>query len=845
MRNARCKMKNGESKPAIIRFPISHFSFCILARKPVARLLATAAAMIELILLISLVPAVARAQEKPRVLTFCAEPSAMPRTGKDADGSPRGLDVAVARLICGKLDREFEVHWCASPACSRHCLRSGRCDVILGHPIDEGAPKDIASSVAYAGCRFGLVVPRDTQGIGSLADLVEKRVGVVAGTVALPENKHQVVHYQTREEALDRFAADSLDAAFIDADFAAWHLHGKADLELRLVDGYVPREHWNLALAARATDAALLVEINKALAELAESGELKKAYAELGVPYRAAFAPGAVRSNTIDTWQRIQDRGELRVGMDPANLPYTSAKDDRPGFDLELARELARRIGLKLRIEWLDVQRETAIGKLLENECDLALGAAVDVNAVEDEEQLAGKVIYSRPYYGTGYLLVNRSEGPRIKTLAELKGRESHRLGTEAGSVADYRLRQGGYQRRLFRNQLAVLKALDDGSIDFAYLWANVGWTLHTTPAFKLEAVPGYVPEDHWNIAAALRKSDIELKRRLDEALAGMVEDGTVDEALTRYHVPYFPPFTDTGKDDDQQAAAPAVTIRHAVAQRGIEPALQKVQTSRRPYSGLERVRSAGALVVGLDQNNLPFSTAHPQPGGLDYEIAGLLAEKLGVSLRVYWAFSSHDSYPSKLAAKKLCDVILGVMPDDRFGDRVAFSQPYYVASYQRLVLAGAEVPAESSADDPLAVEAGVALRGLRGKPTRAYSSLEEILAAVAANDLTAGYVISTRAPWLAERRWPGKFSFLEGDAADRFPICAAVRKADKDLKVAIDRALSELAESGELAAVFDRWHIPFAAPTQSSAAGGSSLEREPLAEGNPQPSSAPARNTP
>ena len=94
---------------------------------------------------------------------------------------------------------------------------------------------------------------------------------------------------------------------------------------------------------------------------------------------------------------------------------------------------------------------------------------------------------------------------------------------------------------------------------------------------------------------------------------------------------------------------------------------MQKIQTSKHAYSGLARVRSAGELVVGLDQNNLPFSTAHPEPAGLDHEIAGLLAEELGVRLRVYWAYSSHDSYPSKLAAKGLCDVILGVMPDDRF----------------------------------------------------------------------------------------------------------------------------------------------------------------------------------
>ena len=134
---------------------------------------------------------------------------------------------------------------------------------------------------------------------------------------------------------------------------------------------------------------------------------------------------------------------------------------------------------------------------------------------VADDEELAGKVLYSRPYYGTGYVLVERKNGPHVQSLAELKGAKSQRLGTEAGSVADYSLRQRGYLRRLFRNQLATLKALNDGDIDHAYLWANVGWTLHVSPELNLELVPDYVPEDHWNIAVAMGRGDDELKRTL------------------------------------------------------------------------------------------------------------------------------------------------------------------------------------------------------------------------------------------------------------------------------------------------------------------------------------------
>ena len=51
---------------------------------------------------------------------------------------------------------------------------------------------------------------------------------------------------------------------------------------------------------------------------------------------------------------------------------------------------------------------------------------------------------------------------------------------------------------------------------------------------------------------------------------------------------------------------------------------------------------------------------------------------------------------------------------------------------------------------------------------------------------------------------------FQRADPADRFPLCAAVRKTDGDLKKAIDQAWEELHRSGQLARVFARWHIPY-----------------------------------
>ena len=166
--------------------------------------------------------------------------------------------------------------------------------------------------------------------------------------MAISEKDHAVIKFKSREELLGGFAAAALDAAFLDADFAAWYLHEHRQLGLRLLADYVPRERWNMALAVRAKDAQLLVEINRALGQLAESGELRRIYDKAGVPFHPPFSGVARREMPRDTWRRIRERGELTISMDPANLPYSSAKDEQPGFDLELARALAERLHVKL-----------------------------------------------------------------------------------------------------------------------------------------------------------------------------------------------------------------------------------------------------------------------------------------------------------------------------------------------------------------------------------------------------------------------------------------------------------------------------------------------------------------
>ena len=71
--------------------------------------------------------------------------------------------------------------------------------MVVGQPQDSGPSDIVAWSVPYAGSQFGLLVPRDAQGVRSLADLRGKRVGIVTGTVALSEKDHAFVRFKMRE----------------------------------------------------------------------------------------------------------------------------------------------------------------------------------------------------------------------------------------------------------------------------------------------------------------------------------------------------------------------------------------------------------------------------------------------------------------------------------------------------------------------------------------------------------------------------------------------------------------------------------------------------------------------
>ncbi len=130
-------------------------------------------------------------------------------------------------------------------------------------------------------------------------------------------------------------------------------------------------------------------------------------------------------------WERVRKSGTLRVGMDAGVPPFAMpGNGDLQGFDADLARDLAGRLGVTVTI--VNTPSDALYDALLTGGVD-ALIAALPVTP-----EFRRDVAYSDPYIEMGERAIVRAGGD-IRAPADLANR---RVGVELGSDGDLAARQ-------------------------------------------------------------------------------------------------------------------------------------------------------------------------------------------------------------------------------------------------------------------------------------------------------------------------------------------------------------------------------------------------------------------
>ncbi|WP_027086473.1 amino acid ABC transporter substrate-binding protein [Cohnella panacarvi] len=131
----------------------------------------------------------------------------------------------------------------------------------------------------------------------------------------------------------------------------------------------------------------------------------------------AASSPAtSAGQNSLD---RVQASGKLRIGTEGTYAPFTyhDASGKLTGFDVEIAEEISKRLGVKP--EFIETQWDGIIAGLEADRFDAIF------NEVSIREDRLEKYDFTEPYIVSKAVLLVREDNTDIKKLADLKGKKS------------------------------------------------------------------------------------------------------------------------------------------------------------------------------------------------------------------------------------------------------------------------------------------------------------------------------------------------------------------------------------------------------------------------------------
>ena len=253
--------------------------------------------------------------------------------------------------------------------------------------------------------------------------------------------------------------------------------------------------------------------------------------------------------------------------------------------------------------------------------------------------------------------------------------------------------------------------------------------------------------------------------------------------------------------------------MRLTIAAMMLSTALAPAASAR----SLEQIQASGTLGVCLPANSLPFSSRHDTPSGFEVELAGLLAQQLGVSLDAQWVISPIQ------VRRATCDLLLDVIADPEAQEEMhlVLSKPYYRSGVALIVPQGSRITSFSALDQhtKVAVQVGsivAMVLGQRHVGLSTYAFEDEMLQAVADGEADAAAVTPVSAGYFNLAHPDHKLTILPPDEADQrlvWNIAIGMRKPDQPLREAMDKAIDKLSADGTIAGIYGRYGVTLLPP--------------------------------
>jgi ABC-type amino acid transport substrate-binding protein len=252
---------------------------------------------------------------------------------------------------------------------------------------------------------------------------------------------------------------------------------------------------------------------------------LKNILTQLTIALTAVVALFCGHAHAESTLKVVKDRGTMIAGVrfDSPPYGYVDASGQNVGFDVEIAGEIAKRLGVKL--ELVRVTGQSRIPTLTSGKVDLLVAA---LTKTAEREKV---VDFTMTYVTDGSAAVVKKGSP-IKKISDLNGKT---VSFVQGTTADAGMKEKAPQALItkFQEYPAAFLAFQQG-ITEAFIGQALGLDRFIkTDADKYEVISELVVEDP--TAIGVRKDDTEWKDTLNGLLRDMVKDGTWSKIMTKY----------------------------------------------------------------------------------------------------------------------------------------------------------------------------------------------------------------------------------------------------------------------------------------------------------------------
>jgi polar amino acid transport system substrate-binding protein len=218
-------------------------------------------------------------------------------------------------------------------------------------------------------------------------------------------------------------------------------------------------------------------------------------------------------------------KDHVRFCADAANLPFSSQDGQIPGFEVELARLIARELGVEAPFQWI-LTWVRPYWELKRGECDVFMGLPSSPRLTQANPWIA----VSRPYYTTTYAIVARADAA-IREPSDLAGK---RVAVDAGRPAEYWLLEHGFERGIYKRQEDVFRGVEVGEAPAGLLPFPLATWLSRDKS-GLVVIPLAEPSLAFSLGAATRRDDGPLTEVVDDTIARLLATGAIEEILRRY----------------------------------------------------------------------------------------------------------------------------------------------------------------------------------------------------------------------------------------------------------------------------------------------------------------------